>query len=108
MAALGQSATLIYSSNRDLDVLPADAHKGAAAAFLARTWKIDPRRVIVAGDSGNDASMFLMGYRGIIVGNAQPELRAVAAPFLYHAQLPYAAGVLEGIRHWQDLAGAVA
>jgi mannosylfructose-6-phosphate phosphatase len=107
MAALGQSATLVYSSNRDLDVLPADAHKGAAAAYLARTWNIDPRRVIVAGDSGNDAAMFRMGFRGVVVGNAQPELRSIAAPSIYHAQQSYAAGVLEGIRHWQGLAGAV-
>jgi hydroxymethylpyrimidine pyrophosphatase-like HAD family hydrolase len=51
--------------------------------------------------------MFLMGFRGIVVANAQPELRSLAAGHVYHAEQPYAAGVLEGIRHWQDLAGAV-
>jgi hydroxymethylpyrimidine pyrophosphatase-like HAD family hydrolase len=107
MAALGQSATLVYSSNRDLDVLPADVHKGAAAAFLARTWNIDPRRIIVAGDSGNDATMFQMGFRGVVVANAQPELRALVGRYIYHAEQAYAAGVLEGVRHWQERARAV-
>jgi sucrose-6F-phosphate phosphohydrolase len=100
LAAVGQSVTVVYSSHRDLDVLPADAHKGAAAAFLARTWKIHPQRVFVAGDSGNDATMFLMGFRGIVVGNAQSELRSLAAAHVYHATAEFADGVLEGLGHW--------
>jgi mannosylfructose-6-phosphate phosphatase len=104
MAAAGQHATAVYSSNRDLDLLPADAHKGAAADFLARRWKIDPERVIVAGDSGNDATMFDQGFRGITVGNAHAELRSLAAPHIYHATAEFAAGVLEGLDYWLQAA----
>ncbi|HEY3395910.1 MAG TPA: HAD family hydrolase [Lacipirellulaceae bacterium] len=100
MAEADQHVTIVYSSNRDLDILPADTHKGAAAAFLARRWNVDGKRVIVAGDSGNDASMFRVGYRGIVVGNARPELRALTAPHIYHATAPFAAGVLEGLDYW--------
>jgi mannosylfructose-6-phosphate phosphatase len=100
IAAADQQVTIVYSSNRDLDILPADTHKGAAVAFLARRWNVDGKRVIVAGDSGNDASMFRVGYRGIVVGNARPELRALTAQHIYHATAPFAAGVLEGLDYW--------
>jgi sucrose-6F-phosphate phosphohydrolase len=100
MAAADQPVTIVYSSNRDLDILPADTNKGSAAAFLARRWHIDPRHVIVAGDSGNDAAMFQVGFRGIVVGNARPELRSLVAPNIYHATAQFAAGVLEGLGYW--------
>ncbi len=98
--AAGQKANVVYSSSRDLDVLPARTHKGAAAGFLADHWRIDHRCVIVAGDSGNDATMFHEGFRGIVVGNAKPELRALVGPRIYHAADSYAAGVVEGLDHW--------
>ena len=56
--------------------------------------------VIVAGDSGNDATMFDEGFRGIIVANAKPELQALRGPRIYRAAQSYAAGVIEGLDHW--------
>jgi mannosylfructose-6-phosphate phosphatase len=100
LAAAGQRVTTIYSSNRDLDILPADTNKGSAVAHLARRWKIDPRRVIVAGDSGNDLAMFAAGFRGIIVGNSQHELLSLKTANVYHALAPFAGGVLEGLGYW--------
>lgn len=100
LEAAGQQATVIYSSARDLDILPAGTHKGAAARYLADHWGIDCRRVIVAGDSGNDAMMFHEGFRGIVVGNAKLELRDIVGPRIYHAASSYAAGVVEGLDHW--------
>jgi len=99
---LGQEVSLVYSSNRDLDILPAATNKGTAATFLARHWGIDRERVIVAGDSGNDLEMFRTGFRGIVVGNAQPELLSLRDPKVYHAEAHFAAGVLEGLQHWLD------
>jgi sucrose-6F-phosphate phosphohydrolase len=100
MAGADQPVTIVYSSNLNLDILPADTNKGSAAAFLARRWQIDPQRVIVAGDSGNDAAMFQVGFRGIVVGNARPDLRSLVAPHIYHATAQFAAGVLEGLDYW--------
>lgn len=102
--AAGLSAKIIYSSARDLDVLPSKSDKGSAAAFLARHWNIAPENVVTAGDSGNDQSLFDKGFRGIIVANAQPELRDFQHPTVYHATQPFAAGVLEGIDYWQTQA----
>jgi sucrose-6F-phosphate phosphohydrolase len=101
LALGGQQAMVVYSSNRDLDILPAESGKGAAVTYLARQWNIAPHLTFVAGDTGNDANMFQMEYRGIVVGNATPELISIASPTIYHATQRHAAGVLEGIRHWQ-------
>ena len=100
LEAAGQGVQLVYSSDRDLDVLPAGIDKGAATARLAQHWQVPPQRVIVCGDTGNDRSMFEQGFRGIVVGNALPELQSLDSPDIYHATGSCAAGVAEGLRHW--------
>ena len=56
--------------------------------------------VLVAGDSLNDLSMFQVGARGVIVGNAEPGLWAAlpATDMVYPAQHPSAAGVLAALQ----------
>lgn len=101
MASEGLRTSMIYSSKRDLDLVPEGSNKGAAALYLSRHWRIAPDRTLVAGDSANDADMFHIGFRGIVVGNAAQELKTLASPTNYLAESCYAAGVLEGIRYWQ-------
>ncbi len=97
----GFEASVVYSSARDLDFLPAGADKGSAAAFIARKWAIPRERVIVAGDSGNDLKMFEQdGFKGIAVANAHEELKALTEERIYHARGECAAGVLEGLKRW--------
>jgi mannosylfructose-6-phosphate phosphatase len=96
----GLRAGIVYSSQRDLDVLPAGANKGTAAAFLASHWGIPPRRVMVSGDSGNDRAMFEQGFRGIVVANAHAELKELTGPDIYQAHRPFAGGILEGLEYW--------
>lgn len=96
------AADVVYSSRRDLDVLPAGINKGAAAQRLAKLWQVPPHQVFVCGDSGNDSSMFDSGFCGIVVGNAHEELRRLTHR-VYQAQSTYAAGVLEGLQYWLRL-----
>jgi len=93
-------ADLVYSSRRDLDVLPAGVDKGAATKFLAEYYEYEPTDVIVCGDSANDLAMFQHGFRGIVVGNAHPELQALERPTVYTSRESFAAGVLDGLNHW--------
>ncbi|HLU48981.1 MAG TPA: HAD family hydrolase [Planctomycetota bacterium] len=104
LRAAGLETALIYSSARDLDVLPAGVDKGAAAAFLASEWSYAPEHVCVSGNSGNDAALFEHGFRGIVVANAHEELKAVARDHrAFIAPAPFADGVREGLRHWLEI-----
>ena len=102
LAGQGIRAQAIYSSNRDLDFLPMKANKGNAISWLARQLGVDTREIVVAGDSGNDASMYQVdGVRGVLVANAEAALIDAVATFdPFHASLPCAAGVIEGLRHY--------
>ena len=98
----GLQVSVVYSSLRDLDVLPARATKGNALMWLCARLGIPLDQVVVAGDTGNDSSMFLVpGVKGIAVENAQPELfeAVVHLPVLVTRQI-MADGVLEGLQHY--------
>jgi sucrose-6F-phosphate phosphohydrolase len=101
--AIGIDAQAIYSSKRDLDVLPTRANKGNAVVFLAKRLGLPLNRVIVAGDSGNDAAMYHTGGAfGIVVKNAEPALIASLpeSAEIFHASKDCAHGVIEGIEHF--------
>jgi sucrose-6F-phosphate phosphohydrolase len=104
LRAAGIVATVVYSSARDLDILPADAGKGLAVRHIARTWDLAGDRVIACGDSGNDLDLLTSGFRGVVVANAQPEVRRLSGPDVFHSAMSYADGVLDGIRHWSAIA----
>ncbi len=99
---VGVDAVLVYSSQRYLDVLPRHASKGKALIWLAQHLGVHPRAIAVAGDSGNDSSMFrIQGVRGILVENAQPELiEAALGTDTYSANGILAEGVMDGLRHY--------
>lgn len=104
VAAENNGYQVVWSSGKHLDILPAAAGKGKAIRFLIGFLGLAPQQVITAGDSGNDRSMLDEFRCGIIVGNAQPELRSLKnedhrASF-YFAARKYAAGVEEGLHHF--------
>lgn len=104
----GLKTQIIYSSNKDLDILPEKAGKGHAMQYLRKLWQIPPTQTVVCGDSGNDIAMFSIGSeRGIIVGNAQSELlnwhKTNPSPNHYLAKATYAGGILEGLKHFHLL-----
>jgi glucosylglycerol-phosphate synthase len=63
---------------------------------------LDEERVVVAGDTLNDLSLFETELKGIVVGDAEPELcRRVEliGGRAYLATLPGGGGIIEGLRH---------
>lgn len=102
LSGMGLACDVIYSSNRDLDILPRGINKGSAAKYLGKAMQIAADRIIVCGDSGNDTAMFAQGYRGVIVANALPELKSHVGVTAYLASQPFAAGVLEGVNYWMS------
>lgn len=101
----GFAVNIVYSSGKDLDLLPVNANKGLAMTFLRESWQFAPQQTVACGDSGNDRALFERGEeRGIIVGNARPELRewhaANPSPHRYLATAPCAGGIMEGLLHF--------
>lgn len=104
LKASGLSVRLVYSSGRDLDVLPANADKGKALAWLCDRLDIALDEVVVAGDTDNDRGMFMLeGVRGIIPGNALGELTRFSDRDgrIFRADRHRADGVIEGLSHWR-------
>lgn len=99
----GLEVSVIYSSARHLDVLPKLADKGNALEWLLSYLDIPAEACIVAGDSGNDSAMFrIEGIKGIVVGNAQPELyQATKNLPVYFSERPRFHAVLEGLRYYE-------
>lgn len=65
---------LILSAGRYLDVMPKGVSKGPTLLALVDHLGLDPKRVLVAGDTLNDRSMFDTGLLGVVVHNAEPAL----------------------------------
>ncbi|PSB02315.1 sucrose-phosphate phosphatase [Merismopedia glauca] len=98
-------AKLIYSSGKDLDIIPRQSDKGLAVKFMQNYWQMTPDQTVVCGDSGNDIPLFSVGEeRGIVVGNAQPELslwcEVNPVSYRYQAKANYAGGILEGLMYF--------
>ena len=100
---LGDDYSVIYSSNRYLDILPTGVNKASAIRQLCSYWRMPLSNVIAAGDSGNDIAM-LEQYKAIMVGNSSHELQTwrhgCKNNNLYAARKTYAAGILEGLRYF--------
>jgi sucrose-6F-phosphate phosphohydrolase len=108
LAAEGLRVKVIFSGGKNLDLIPAQAGKGSVIDYLRQKLDLAPEQVVVSGDSGNDVEMFVPTrggppYRGIVVGNADADLKRLNGEHIYHAQAACAAGVLEGLRFWNVL-----
>jgi HAD superfamily hydrolase (TIGR01484 family) len=92
---------ILASHSHYIDVFPELVGKGEVVRFLQEELRIDPDRVVVAGDSGNDREMFETGFKGIVPINALDELKAIACrTWHYHSSLPSSLGVIDGLRHF--------
>ncbi len=116
----GFDATLVYSvdTGREvglLDLLPHGASKAGALEYLARKAGIDREQVVFCGDSGNDIDALTAGFSGVMVRNADSQLReAVDAARRDNPRLRvyqasggclglngyYTGGVIEGALHY--------
>lgn len=98
-------ARCIYSSGRDLDIVPELSGKGNAVRYLSRRLGLGPTAVLTCGDSGNDLDMLTMGFLAATPGNALAEVRNLAGEAIYHARGSYAHGVREALEHFGWLEG---
>ncbi|MET3875596.1 HAD-IIB family hydrolase [Chitinophaga sp. OAE865] len=90
---------LVLSAGKYLDILPAGVNKGFTLKQLLQVLALPHQKVLVAGDSMNDYSMYETGFKGVVVGDSEPELvaRTAGMPHVLQAQRPGAGGILEAM-----------
>lgn len=93
-------AKVIYSHDAFLDIIPERAGIGSAVKFLVDSLLLFPNQVFVCGESGNDIDLYQYGFRGIVVANASQELKRAVELRAYFSHAGYAAGLLEGLKHY--------
>lgn len=105
-AARELGCDVLYSADHYLDILPPRTDKGRTLTALARHLKVPRERVLVAGDTLNDLSMYEAGFRGVCVGGSEAALLNAtnARDVVLHAREPGCGGILEAIDHFGLLA----
>ena len=103
----GLRVTTILDHEVFLDIIPVRASPGLAIRFFCFKWNLEPQRLLVAGDSGNDWDMLSGDTLGVVVSNHTPELdRLKGRPRVHFAKSAHARGILEGI-DWYDFLGDI-
>lgn len=90
----------LLSDDRYLDVLPPGVSKGPALLRLIDHLGLAEHRVVVAGDTLNDLSLFETGLAGVAVGNAEVGLVSAVRdlPHVHLSPLPGVMGIWDGLR----------
>ena len=93
---------LLFSAGKFVDVLPRGINKGYTLQMLAKQYDFPAGNILVAGDTFNDLSLFAAGYKGVVVGNAEPGLLQATADWhaIYQAREEGAGGILEAIQYF--------
>jgi len=95
---------VLQSANRYLDILPGGVNKGSTLIQLVKMMNIDDGKVLVAGDTLNDLSLYQTGYKGVVVGAAEKALSEATRdiPTAYQATRPGAGGILESLEYFPE------
>ena len=95
------------TDNGLLDILPAGINKGFALRWWAGQSNLPLDSIVFCGDSGNDSAAMAIGVRGVLVGNADEQVReeteqnADGSGRIYFANGVGPQGVFEGLLHHQ-------
>lgn len=92
----------LMSADLYFDVLPRGVNKGETLLQVLAHEGLAHERVLCAGDTMNDLSLFHTGLKGVAVGNAEPRLREAVSELdnVYCASREGAGGILEAIEHF--------
>ena len=96
-------AKVLLTDNRFLDIIPRRAGKGNVVRYLSYKWQIPVENFITAGNGGNDIDMLQGQTKAIVVANYSPELEQLKGKRnVFFAKKPLSAGIMEGIRHYNN------
>lgn len=101
--------TVLTSAGKYLDFLPRGVSKGQSLKQLMELENLSSDKVLVAGDTLNDLSMMMAGYKGVVVGNGEQALKMAVNSnnSIYISKECGPFGILEAIYHhgFSDLLG---
>lgn len=75
---LGEQTTVVFSQYTYLEILPKNTDKGSCLHALRQQESLQGRTIIAIGDYSNDIGLLREADVGVAVGNALPEVKAVA------------------------------
>lgn len=95
---------IILSANKFLDVLPRAVNKGTTLQQLISQLGIPDADVLVAGDTLNDLALYGRGFKGVIVGDAEPALVKAANGItdVFVSPVAGAGGILEALNYFPE------
>ena len=96
------SCNALFSNHKYLDILPRGVNKGRTLSRLVKHLNVDPESVLVAGDTLNDLSMYEHGFKGVCVGESEPDLldATMHKARVLHAGATGCGGILEAFEHF--------
>ena len=95
-AGVADQVSITYSTDDGLvEVAAAGVNKGHALSALAQKWGIDPADAVAFGDMPNDLELLTWAGHGVAMGNAHPDVLAVASEIAPHHGDDGVAAVLE-------------
>ncbi|MFB2118863.1 glucosylglycerol-phosphate synthase [Parapedobacter sp. 2B3] len=94
---------VLLSAGKYLDILPGGVNKGSTLKKLVQLTGFPEDKVLVAGDTFNDYSLFETGYKGVAVGSSEPVLLAAVdhMAHVFKATKEGAGGILEAMQHFE-------
>lgn len=100
---------VLLSAGKYLDILPKNTNKGSTLKKLAKLMDFPEDRILVAGDTLNDQSLYDTHYKGVVVGAAEPALVEYTSDManVYQANRAGAGGILESLEHFPEFRGSV-
>src|SRR5690606_24618248 len=98
---------VLLSAGKYLDILPGGVNKGTTLKKLINAIDFPEDRVLVAGDTYNDHSLFETGYKGVAVGKSEPALLNAVDHMghVFQATKEGAGGILEAMQHFESFRG---
>nr|WP_312231514.1 glucosylglycerol-phosphate synthase [Pseudomonas sp.] len=93
---------LLYSADRYLDFLPKGVNKGSSLKALVDWLQLDAGEVLACGDTLNDLTMLDGTYKGVCVGESEPNLLKATEhqSWILQADRPGCGGILQAFVHF--------
>jgi sucrose-phosphate synthase len=98
-----QTVNVILAFGQFLDIVPVRASKGYAVRWVTEQLGIPLQQVLTAGGSGADEDMMRGNTLSVVVANRHHEELSNLADIepIYFSKKQYAAGIIDGLEHYQ-------